>query len=285
VDGLAPPRIGAHARACSAHLRHRPWRPILNARGNGARAADVLLALTASDLRSRYGRGPWRLLKWILDPFALVGIYLLLVAFVLDRGGPAPGLSLACAVVPFQLVMMAVVNGLNAVSQRRSIILNMDFRRVLIPLAGALTETIAFLASLLLLGLMMAVYEIGPTLAVAWLPVVIAVNVVLAIGCSYGAALVGLWFPDLRPFLVSAVRAMFFLAPGLVPLSEIGGRADELLRINPLTGLFEAYRAVLLHGERPSAWMLLYPLAAAALLLLAFVPVMAREQRQLAKVL
>jgi lipopolysaccharide transport system permease protein len=204
---------------------------------------------------------------------------------VLDRGGRAPGLSLACAVVPFQLVMMAVVNGLNAVSQRRSIILNMGFRRVLIPLAGALTETVAFGASLLLLALMMAVYEVGPTLAVAWLPIVIGVNVVLAVGCAYGAALVGLWFPDLRPFLVSAVRAMFFLAPGLVPLSEIGGRADELLRINPLTGLFEAYRAVLLDGARPPAWTLLLPLAAAALLLLAFVPVMAREQRQFAKVL
>jgi lipopolysaccharide transport system permease protein len=250
-----------------------------------ARDLDVLLALTASDLRSRYGRGAWRLLKWILDPFALVGIYLLLVAFVLDRGGRAPGLSLACAVVAFQLVMMAVVNGLNAVSQRRSIILNMGFRRVLIPLAGALTETIAFGASLLLLALMMAVYEIGPTAAVLWLPVVIAVNVALAIGYSYAAALVGLWFPDLRPFLVSAVRAMFFLAPGLVPLSEIGGRAEQLLRINPLTGLFEAYRAVLLHGTRPAAWMLVYPLAAAALLLLAFVPVTAREQRQFAKVL
>jgi lipopolysaccharide transport system permease protein len=248
-------------------------------------ALDVLLALTASDLRSRYGRGPWQLLKWVLDPFALVGVYLLLVAFVLDRGGRAPGLSLACAVVPFQLVMMAVVNGSNAVTQRRSIILNMGFPRVLIPLAGALTETVAFGGSLLLLALTMAVYEIAPTAAVVWLPVVIAVNVVLAVACAYGAALVGLWFADLRPFLVSVVRAMFFLAPGLVPLSEVGGRADELLRVNPLTGLFEAYRSVLLDGERPAAWQLLFPLAAAALLLAVFVPVVVREQRQFAKVL
>lgn len=261
-----------------------PARAERGERGN-ERALDVLLALTASDLRSRYGRGPWRLLKWVLDPFALVGIYLLLVAFVLDRGGSAPGLSLACAVVPFQLVMMAVINGSTAVSQRRSIILNMGFRRVLIPLAGALTETVAFAGSLLLLALMMAVYEVGPTVAVAWLPVVIALNVLLAIGCAYGAALVGLWFHDLRPFLVSFARTMFFLAPGLVPLSEVGGRADELLRINPLTGLFEAYRSVLLYGHRPAAWQLLYPLATAALLLLVFVPVTAREQRQFAKVL
>lgn len=221
----------------------------------------------------------------MLDPFALVGVYLLLVAVVLDRGGPAPGLSLACAVVPFQLVMMAVINGASSVTQRRSIILNMGFRRALIPLAGALTETVAFAGSLLLLALMMAVYGIGPTLAVVWLPVVIALNVVLAIACAYGAALVGLWFHDLRPFLVSFVRTMFFLAPGLVPLSEVGGRADELLRINPLTGLFEAYRSVLLHGERPAAWQLLIPLAAAAILLAVFVPVVVREQRQFAKVL
>jgi ABC-type polysaccharide/polyol phosphate export permease len=248
-------------------------------------ALDVLLALTASDLRSRYGRGPWRLLKWLVDPFALVGVYLLLVAFVLDRGGEAPGLSLACAVVPFQLVMMAIVNGANAVSQRRSIILNMGFRRALIPLAGALTETVAFAGSLLLLALMMAVYGIEPTAAVAWLPVVVALNVVLAVGCAYGSSLVGLWFPDLRPFLVSFARTMFFLAPGLVPLSEVGGRADELLRINPLTGLFEAYRSVLLYGHRPAGWQLLYPLVAALVLLLVFLPVTAREQRQFAKVL
>jgi lipopolysaccharide transport system permease protein len=247
--------------------------------------ADVLLALTESDLRARYGRGPWRLVKWLLDPFAVVGIYLVLVTVVLERGGEAPGLALACAVVPFSLVMTTIVNALNAVSTRSSIILNMAFERVLIPIASALTETVAFAASLGLVVLMMVIYGIAPTAAVIWLPVVLAVNILLGIACAYGASLVGLWLPDFRPFAVSFVRTMFFLAPGLVPLSEIGGRAHDLLRINPLTGLFEAYRAILVHGHRPAAWQLLYPLAAAVLLLAAFVPLYIRDQRQFAKVL
>src|SRR5207245_631264 len=70
------------------------------------RAFDLLLTLTASDIRSRYGRGPARSIKWLLDPFAAVGVYLLLIATVVPRAGRAPGLSLACAVVPFQLLMM-----------------------------------------------------------------------------------------------------------------------------------------------------------------------------------
>ena len=214
----------------------------------------------------------------------MVGVYLVLVTVVLERGGTAPGLTLACAVVPFSLVMTTIVSSLSAISGRSSIILNMSFRRVLIPVAGALTETVAFAASLVLVAAMMAIYGIAPTAAVVWLPVVIAVNVLLAIACAYGASLFGLWFWDLRPFAISFVRTMFFLAPGLVPLSEVGGRAQDLLRINPLTGLFEAYRSVLVYGHRPAAWQLLVPLAAAALLLALFVPVYLRDQRQFAKV-
>jgi lipopolysaccharide transport system permease protein len=245
---------------------------------------DVLLALTESDLRARYGRGPWRLVKWLLDPFAVVGVYLILVTVVLERGGTAPGLTLACAVVPFALVMSTIVNALGALSARSSILLNMAFRRVLIPVSAALTETVAFAASLALVAMMMVVYGIAPTAAVLWLPVVIALNILLAIACAYGASLGGLWFPDLRPFAISFVRTMFFLAPGLVPLSEIGGRANDLLRINPLTGLFEAYRAILVDGHRPAAWQLLIPLAAAVILLAVLVPIYVRDQREFAKV-
>lgn len=252
--------------------------------GTGASAFDILLSLTMSDLRARYGRGAQRFLKWLLDPFALVGVYLLLVTIVLQTKGRAPGLSLACAVVPFQLLMSTVINAMMAVTTRRTIVLNMGFRRALIPLASALTETIAFAASFTLFVLMMAIYGIAPTRAIAWLPVVVLVNVFFAVALAYPASLFGLWFRDLRNFGMSFVRTLFFLAPGLVPLSQIHGRAHDWLRLNPFTGLFEAYRDVFLFGRTPPAWELLYPSACAALLLLLFVPFYRSEQRQFAKI-
>ncbi len=264
----------------------RPWPSAVPARlGRTAQyLIDVLLALTHADLHSRYGRGPWQLAKWLLDPFALVGVYLLLVTFVLDRGGTAPGLSLACAVIPFQLLMSTVITGMNAISSRRSIILNMAFDRTLLPVSAVLTETVAFVASLALLVLMMAAYGVAPTVAVLWLPLPLAVTVVLALGLAFPASLFGLWFRDLRVFAISLVRTLFFLAPGLVPLSEIPGRAGDLVRLNPLTGLFESYRDALLFGQRPAAWQLLYPLLIGLGLLAAFFPLYRREQAQFAKV-
>ena len=245
---------------------------------------EVLLALTEADLRARYGRGPWRFAKWLLDPFALVGVYLVLVAVVLNRPGPAPGLSLACAVVPFQLLMATVISSMASIDDRRSIVANMAFPRILIPVAATLTEAIAFAASLLLLVIMMAIYGVGPTGALVWLPLVLIVNILLAAAVAYPASLAGLWVRDLRPFLVSFVRTLFFLAPGLVALDQIHGAAHDLIRLNPLAGVFESYRAVFLHGVTPATWQLVYPMAVAVAVAAVFVPIYRREQHYLAKV-
>lgn len=262
-----------------------PDRGGLPARLGLRRWAEVVLSLTQSDLRARYGRGSWRVLKWLLDPFALVGVYLLLVTAVLNRPGDMPGLMLVCAVVPFQIVMLVVTNALDAIKIRRGIVANMAFPRILIPIAGALTETLAFGASLLLFAVMMLVYGVAPTLAILALPLVMAVNLALAIAIAYPATLLGLWVPDLKPFVVSFVRTLFFLAPGLVALEEITGTANELVRLNPLTGLFEAYREVLMRGSLPELWQLAWPLATAAIIAAVFVPIYRREQRQFAKVI
>jgi ABC-type polysaccharide/polyol phosphate export permease len=248
------------------------------------RAVDVLAALTESDLRARYGRGPWQLLKWLVDPFALVGIYLLLVTFILRRPGEAPGLSLACAVVPFQLVMMTVINAMGAVQLRGSIIRNLAFDRVLIPVSSTLTEAVAFAASLVLFAVLMVAYRVSPTTAIFWLPAAIATTLLFGIGCAYVASLIGVWFRDLRPLVISFVRALFFLAPGLVAIGDIGGQAETLVKINPLTGLFELYRSALLGTPGVSAWEFASPLAWAALFLAVALPLYVREERQFAKV-
>ncbi len=244
----------------------------------------MVQALAISDLRARYGRGTSRMVKWLLDPFALVGIYLLLVAVLLDRPGRAPGLSLACAVVPFQLLMSTTINALRAVETRAPIIINLRFPGVLLPVASVVTESIAFAASALLLAGMMGAYAIAPTVAVLWLAPLVAVTLVLALAFSYAAAICGLWFPELRQFAISMVRTLFFAAPGLVALDVIHGTARDLLPINPMTGLFEGFRAVLLDGQAPAAWHLLAPLGAAGLILAVCLPVFRAESPHLAKV-
>jgi ABC-type polysaccharide/polyol phosphate export permease len=260
----------------------RPWLPTAAKRLRAT--VDLLVALAESDLRFRYGRGPGLVLRWLFEPFALVGIYLILVTVILDRGGSAAGLSLACAIVPFQLVMLSASNAMAALTARRPIVLNMAFRRTLIPLSSVCTETAAFAASFLLIGVMMAIYRVAPTPAILWLPLVLAVTFIVAAAFAYALSLFAIWYRELWAFGLSFVRMLFFIGPGLVPLAETQGTAHLLLQLNPMTGLFESYRAIFYYGRSPEAWQILYPLVFGAAVLAIFVPIYHREQRQFAKV-
>lgn len=248
-------------------------------------ALEQLAVLTASDLRSRYGRGRWQLVKWLIDPFALVGVYLLMVRFIFYRRPPDIGLSLACSIIPFQLVTMTAQSGMESIRARQSILANMQFRRLLLPISTALTEACGFAASLALLALMMALYGVAPGLAFLWLPAVLAVTLLFGIAISYPVTLIGVWATDLRGLIMSAIRAAYYLAPGLVTLAAIHGRTNTLVRVNPLTGLFEALRHAVLYRTSPPAWELVVPTAFSLVLLAVFVPIYQREQRHFAKVL
>ena len=242
-------------------------------------------ALTRSDLKARYGRGRLSTIKWLLDPFAAVGVYLLLVAFVLNRPGHAIGLSIACAVVPFQLVMMTIINALRAVDYRRSVITNMAFDKSLIPVASMFTESVGFAGCFVLLAILMAAYNVPVTPWILMLPAVVAVTMFFAMACAFPAALIGLWMPEMIPFLVSAARATYFLAPGLVALRHVYGHTHDLIIFNPLTGLFEGFRDALLYGQAPQWWELVYPVAFGALMIVAIYPLWRREAPHFAKVL
>ena len=250
---------------------------------NLRRHLDVLTVLAITDLQARYGRGGLRWLKWLIDPLAALGVYLVLVALIFSEPDDDIGLSLACAIVPFQFVVMISLAGLTAVSGRSSIIVNMAFPRFLLPASSALTESIAASASLVMLPLMLIAYGVGLTSAVIWLPVALLVTIVFAASLAYPFSLIGIWWPEYHGLVFSLVRTLFFLAPGLIALELVTGTMRDLLPLNPLTGIFETFRDALLYGQAPAAWQILIPLGAAVLLFAIFVPVYRREQAALAK--
>jgi ABC-2 type transport system permease protein len=255
-----------------------------DASGGGLRRrVDVLRVLAGSDLQVRYGRGGLRVVKWLLDPVAALGVYVVLISFVLNRSETEVGLSLACAIVPFQFIFTSAINAFSTITSRSSIIINMSFSRHLLPLSSVATESAGATASLLILPAMMIVYGVALTPAVLWVVVALATTIVLSAALAYPATLIGIWWPEYQGLAVSLIRTLFFLAPGLVALDQIVGTTRELMPFNPLTGIFETFRDALLYGQAPAFWEVAAPLAAAAILFAVFVPIYSREQAALAK--
>ena len=235
-----------------------------------ARAWEVFRALTVADLRVTHDLRPIGILKWMLEPISYMFVYFFLIATVIDRDEFAYPLYLLCALVPWRFFMGTFVGAMDLLPRYSFVITNTMTPTFALPLVTIATEAANMVIALLLFVPAIAYYGIDVWPAVLWLPVLLAVLVLLTTGPAYFSAVMGLYFPDYRGVVQNLVRAMFFVSSALLPLEEIRElprEAQLVVRFNPLTGLFDSFRSVFRSGRAPEAIDLLIPFAAGAVLL------------------
>lgn len=222
---------------------------------------DVFTALTLADLRQTRDFTPIGILKWSLEPLSYMVVYFLLIGIVFNRAQFAFPVFLLCALVPWRYFVGVFGRSMSIVLSNSPIVATRVFPRVILPLVPLAAEGATFLVALSLVLPIMLTYGIYPTMAFLWLPFVIAVLVLLTSGPAYIAAVFGLYFPDYRGAVLSFFRLGFFVSAGLIPLNEVPGGLATLLHVNPMSGIFESFRAILLHGQTPRIMDITYPAA------------------------
>jgi ABC-type polysaccharide/polyol phosphate export permease len=255
-----------------------------------ARAREVLLALTAAEIRQERQFSATGIVKWMIEPLAFMLVYYLFVVVILQRGKDQPGgpaaffLFVLCALVPFRYFTGVTNGAMNVVQSYSQALQNRSFPRILLPLVLMLSEGVGFLVGLTLFLPFMAAFRILPTLAMLWLPVLMAVLALLCAGPAYLFAVFGLYLPDFRGMLQNLIRAGFFLSTGLLKGNAVPrGKLSVLIHLNPLSGIFDSFRAVIMRGRAPRALDVLYPLALGIILLFVGLAVYRWREHELPK--
>jgi ABC-type polysaccharide/polyol phosphate export permease len=120
-------------------------------------------------------------------------------------------------------------------------------------------------AGTVLVALMMW-YGVTPTPVILLLPVIVAVHIGFTTAVSLVVAMGNVFYRDVK-YLFDVVLTIWMFATAVVyPLDRIEGHLGQALRLNPMTPIIEAYRAVLLRGELPPV----APFAACALMTAVF---------------
>jgi ABC-type polysaccharide/polyol phosphate export permease len=233
---------------------------------------EVFRALFAAELRSSRDFTLTGVLKWMVEPLSFMFIYFVLVASVLTgaRPNPAYPLFLLCALVPWRFFTGAVNGSMSLLTRFSSVLTGVPTPKPVLPLVRVATEAANMLVALVLFVPMVFIYDVQVWPSILWLPVVLAILVVVTTGPTYLAAVFGLYFPDFRGVAQNLIRAGFFVSTALVPISQIPGNELKLLiKANPMSGVFDSFRVAfgLVKRTSPEPFDLLYPLAVGGLLL------------------
>jgi len=187
-------------------------------------------------------------LWWVLDPLFLMGIYVVLVQIIFNVGTPDYPLFIFAAILPWKWFSIALGTAAGSVTAREGLIRQVQFPKLVLPVAAVGSATINFAISLIALALMYVLFldRISPWLLA--IPLIAVVQFVFSLAVAIALAAVNTFYRDVQNLLCHVVRLWFYASPGLWSFRDHLQDSPELrtiLQLNPMAPILESYRNVI----------------------------------------
>ena len=195
---------------------------------------------------------------WVLDPLLQMSVYVVLVTVIFQRKQEAYPLFIFAAILPWKWFTTSMSDAISSVSGQERLIKQMQFPKLVLPLAAMLSAVTQFTFGLIpLIAMMVLLYpaRISPTLA--WIPVVAIVQLVFTLSLGIVVSALNVFFRDIGNLARHVLRLWFYLSPALygadtvLKLSVHHATIGTIMRLNPFYPILEGYRSAIYFGTTP----------------------------------
>lgn len=210
---------------------------------------------TLRELKVRYKQSYLGAAWAILQPLALMIVFTIVFsqfAKVPTDGIPYPLFSYV-AVLPWTFLAVSLSLGVSSLVNNIALVTKVKFPREILPLGTIFASFVDLLiASLVFVGLLVFYREsIYPT--VVWIPLLLLVQIILVVGIVLPISALNVSYRDFRFVVPLLLQLWLYASPVIYPTSAVPERWQVLYMLNPMAGLIESYRRVLLKGLPPDA--------------------------------
>jgi lipopolysaccharide transport system permease protein len=114
----------------------------------------------------------------------------------------------------------------------------------------------------------MVAYQVPLRLTLLWVPLLLLIQIVLTLGIVLPASALLVWYRDIRFVVPLGLQLWLYASPIIYPITLVPEPWRTWYMLNPMAGLIDAYRRVILQGQAPQLPALLLSAAVACVLLL-----------------
>jgi lipopolysaccharide transport system permease protein len=214
---------------------------------------DLLVMWTVREVKIRYKQSLLGAGWAIVQPLALTLIFTLVFSYfvrVPTDGAPYPIFAYS-ALVPWTLLATAIAFAAPSLVNNIQLLSKIYFPREVLPLASIGAALFDFLIAIAVFVVMMLLYGISMTTAWYWLPVLVLVQLALITGVALLLAGVNVFYRDVRFVVPLALQLWMYASPIIYPLSSVPEWLRPAYMLNPMAGIINSYRRVMLQGEPP----------------------------------
>ncbi len=218
-----------------------------------AQYSDLLLTLTHHRIRVRYKQSALGILWAVLQPLALMAIYTVIFSVVtrVPTGGTPYAIFVFTALLPWTFFSSAVTTGVNCLVTHNQLITKVWFPREILPLTYVFAAGFDLVIAACVLAVMMFYYRIAPGPEALWIVPILLIAGLFAAAIALALSAAQVWFRDIGLALPLALQLWMFACPVVYPLTSVPPRFRALYILNPMAGVIENFRRVLIGGQPP----------------------------------
>jgi len=212
---------------------------------------SMIRSLVHKDLRGRYQASVLGFLWTFIVPLCQLLVYTVVFSVILKNNIEKFYLYLFVGLIPWNFFSACLTGGSSCIIQQQSLVNKIYFPREVIPIAfvtGAFVNMLYCEIVVFLVALFSGVQF--NVLGLLCLPLVMAIEYILALGITMIMSAVNVYFRDLEHILGIVSMAWMFMTPIMYDIN-IAGRLGQYLMLNPMTPIITAYRDILYRGGVP----------------------------------
>jgi lipopolysaccharide transport system permease protein len=228
---------------------------------------ELLYFLVWRDIKVRYKQTVLGVAWAVLQPVFSMIVF----TIIFGRFAKIPSENLPYAVfvyaglLPWTFFNNAVTQGGQSLVNQQHLLTKVYLPRLFVPTACVGGALVDLLISFVVYAAILAYYRVVPSWQVIYLPGLLVLTVLAAMGLSLILAALTVAYRDFRYVVPFMMQALMYLSPVVYPVSIVPAQYHWVLALNPMAGIVDAYRTVIL-GKQWNVTMLAVSTASAVVL-------------------
>ena len=223
------------------------------------RYRGLVQSLVARELKARYRGSVLGFLWSFINPLLLLAIYSFIFTTIMPnrtKGLQPYALFMLCGILPWTWFSASLTEASGSLIAGGNLIKKVLFPAEVLPIVSVLANMLHFFLALPIVAAVLIAYRHWPDAAgLAWLPLVVLVQLVFTTGLALALAALTVHFRDIRDILANVLMLWFFSTPIIYAWYQ-----EEMLpylrffNLNPFTHLAVSYQEILFFPGAYDHW-------------------------------
>lgn len=209
---------------------------------------DLFYFLVLRDIKVKYKQTVLGASWAIIQPFFTMVVFSLFfgrLAKIPSDGIPYPIFTFT-ALVAWTYFSSSISGSGNSLTGNAPLITKVYFPKLIIPLARIFAGLLDFTIAFIVLILMMIFYNIYPSFNLMYIPFLVLLMILTSSGFGLIFASLNAKYRDIKFALPFFIQLWMFASPIVYPSSMIPDKYKLLYSLNPMVGIIEGFRSILL---------------------------------------